>query len=190
MDRPFSTWDRIAAAYGPGEAAREPTAEVLARRREARTRLYDAAAAGEMTMSRADADYAQRIRRWVDRSRRLWCDEDLQRLINIGQGRSIGGEMGAMTIPLIPILATLTAIRRGLGLGTMARINRAMTTRRCPDCRYALGSMRDGLGREPTATIWIGPSTCPECGVSWPLVPSAELVDGFQSAPTEPAIGV
>jgi hypothetical protein len=177
VERPFSVWDRIAAAYGPGESAREPTAEVFARRREARTRLYDAAAAGEVTSSDADADYCRRLRRWVDRSRRLWCDEDLQRLINLGQGPSMGSSMGAGVILWIPVLAALTSLRRGMRLGTMARIDRGMSTRRCPDCRYDLSSMRDGLGREPAATIWIGPATCPECGVSWPLVPPAELSD-------------
>lgn len=171
-----SLWDRLIVPYPLLPLGDHASADGDRLRRDRRTAKFEGEVSLQKGSARAPADladlvaeYKARLARW-DRLRGSLIDDDdfCRARRSLSMSESVGA--GA-AILWYPIYLTYYALRRGFGLGTMARLDRALAERTCPDCEYNLAGITDGV-RLGTDLL---PRVCPECGASWPLLPPPVL---------------
>lgn len=83
-----------------------------------------------------------------------------------------GGGGLAIVALIIIVTAALLGVRGGLMRRETNRCFTRWLARRCPECAYAVDGIR-AVEPEAVAFIELGPASCPECGLPWPLVPPA-----------------
>lgn len=85
-------------------------------------------------------------------------------------GKALELALGISGIGLVVPLTGLAMLVWGLSLRPAANTLRRLLDRhaahRCPECDYDLTGTRPALPAAPN----LGPETCPECGIPWPLV--------------------
>lgn len=139
----------------------------------------------DMPLSRRTRDIAASPTaiRWQNTAMMAWIGVmTLDRMLS---NQLLGGWFPLFVLVFFAIV--VFNLRRRLSLRCDAR----QQARACPDCGYDLA----GVPSEPNlkaAGITLGPATCPECGVAWPLVPPPtprEVIDGNRSLPQASAAG-
>lgn len=143
-----SLWDRLVVPYPMFPLADHTSPDGDRLRLERRTSQFAEALskqerAGSAPAAPAElvAEYKARLAQWDRLSASLVDDDDFCRA---RRTLTRSGSAGAgAAILWFPIYFIYYALRRGFRLGTMARLDRALRNRTCPDCEYDLTGTND-----------------------------------------------
>jgi hypothetical protein len=75
-----------------------------------------------------------------------------------------------LLVMLVGVLVGVFAVFGGDGSSSVVKSD-CLVKRVCPDCRYDLSALPDGVRPAELSGVKVGPARCPECGGAWPLVP-------------------
>lgn len=130
--------------------------------------------------ARLEVEYWRRIQYWTDSTR-----------AGVRWASAASFAVSASVLVVIGALATLAILGEGWLLpvfaailfaicwgtrarfGRQRRLHRTLTSGACPDCAYDLTGSLPAIEPSIFGGQSVGPRTCPECGVPWPLLPAA-----------------
>ncbi|MGH7242518.1 MAG: hypothetical protein ACREJD_03780 [Phycisphaerales bacterium] len=147
--------------------------DVIDRELEARVGVFEAALEKENfdgeKVHELEREIVQRRDQWSKRWVSVILDHDFAARFNT-MSTFGGAESSLATMLWAPIFVVYYGVRRAVGLGTTARLRRALRDGECPDCGYSLVMTKLAFKQTEKLRL-IGPRACAECGSVWPCVP-------------------